>query len=181
MYIWTGLVFEKRDEEYIRKICKRINEKYGLREVSYTLPQHISLKTSFYYEEYKEVINHIKNVLYNTFPLSVTVTGISKINNGVIWFEIEETQELRNIHNLLNNELLSKFNIPLIKFDGEKFKFHSTIFQDSRISDEHNKIITELLNEFKVPFKLNIKEIDIGISEIGTVGTYKVCDKIELK
>ena len=181
MYIWNGLVFGKSDEEYIRNICKRINEKYVLSEVSYTLPQHISLKTSFYFDNYKKVINYLKSILASISSLSVTITGISKINNGVIWFEIEETKELRNIHNLLNNELKNNYNIPLIKYDGENFKFHSTIFQDSKISDEHNQMITELLNEFKFPIKLNIKEIDLGISEIGTVGTYKVCDKIKLK
>ena len=41
MYIWIGLVFNKKEEEYIRNICKKINENYNLSEVSYTLPQHI--------------------------------------------------------------------------------------------------------------------------------------------
>mgnify|MGYP007058969295 FL=1 len=100
MYIWTGLVFNKKEEEYIRNICKKINEKYNLSEVSYTLPQHISLKTSFYYENYNEAINYIKDVLSNISQLSISVIGISKINNGVIWFDIEETKELRNIHNI---------------------------------------------------------------------------------
>ena len=181
MYIWTGLVFNKKEEEYIRNICKKINEKYNLSEVSYTLPQHISLKTSFYYENYNEAINYIKDVLSNISQLSISVIGISKINNGVIWFDIEETKELRNIHNMLNSELLNKYNVPLIKFDGDNFKFHSTLFQDSKISDKHDKMIEELSNEFKFPMKLNIKEINLGISKLGTVGTFKVCDKVELK
>ena len=180
MYIWIGLVFHKKDEDYIRNICKEINQKYSLSEVSYTLPQHISLKTSFYYEDYNDVINYIRRVLSNISPLTVNISGISKINNGVIWFDIEETKELRNVHNLLNNELINKYNIPLIRFDGDHFKFHSTLFQDSNISDEHNQMINELSEHFKFPMKLNIKEINLGISEVGTVGTFKVCDKIEL-
>ena len=180
MYIWTGLVFNKNDEEYIRNICKKINKKYNLSEVSYTLPQHISLKTSFYYKDYNEVIKYIKDILSNVSQLSVNVIGISKINNGVIWFDIEETKELRNMHNILNNELLNKYNIPFIKFDGDKFKFHSTLFQDSKISDKHDKMIEELSKEFKFPIKLNIKEINLGISKVGSVGTFKVCDRIEL-
>lgn len=181
MYIWIGLVVNKQDEDYIRNICKKINKKYNLSEVSYTLPQHISLKTSFYYEDYNNVINYIKNVLSNVPQLSVDIIGISKINNGVIWFDVEETRELRNIHDILNSELLNKYNIPLIKFDGDNFRFHSTLFQDSKISDEHNRMIEELSNEFKYPITLNIKEINLGISEVGIVGTFKVYDKIELK
>lgn len=180
MYIWIGLIFDKEDEDYIRNKCREINKKYNLSEISYTLPQHISLKTSFYYENYKEVIGFIKNKLSNVFQLQVDVIGISKINNGVIWFDIEETEDLRNIHNLLNNELLNKYNIPLIRFDGDNFKLHSTLFQDSNISDKHNQMMNELLEVFKLPMRLNIKEINLGISEIGTVGTFKVCDKIEL-
>ena len=82
---------------------------------------------------------------------------------------------------MLNSELLNKYNIPLIKFDGDNFKFHSTLFQDSKISDKHDKMIEELSNEFNFPMKLKIKEINLGISKLGTVGTFKVCDKVELK
>ena len=181
MYVWIGLVFNEIDGDYVRNICKEINKKYNLSEVSFTLPQHISLKTSFYYENYNEVVNYIKDLLSNVSQLSVNVIGISKINNGVIWFDIEETEELRQMHNLLNNELLNKYNIPLIKFDGNNFKFHSTLFQDSNISDKHSQMIKELSNELKFPMKLNIKEINLGISKLGTVGTFKVCDKVELK
>lgn len=180
MYIWTGLVFDKNEEDDIKNICRKINKKYGLSEISYTLPQHISLKTSFYYEDYITIINYIKNILSNISSFSINITGISKINNSVMWFDIEETEELRNIHNLLNNELLNKYNISLIKFDGDNFKFHSTLFQDPNISDEHNQMIDELSKEFDFPIKLNINEINLGISEVGTVGTFKVCDKIEL-
>ena len=28
MYIWTGLVFNKNDEDKIRKICKKVNYNY---------------------------------------------------------------------------------------------------------------------------------------------------------
>ena len=181
MYIWTGLIFYKSDEDYIRNICRDINKKYGLSEISYTLPQHISLKTSFYFESYNEIINYIKEILSNISSFSVTIKGISKINNGVIWFDIEETDNLRNIHNLLNKELLNKYNIPLIKFDGDNFKFHSTLFQDSKITDEHNQMVDELAKIFKFPMNIDIKEINLGLSEIGTVGTFKVCDRIKLK
>ena len=63
MYIWTGLVFNKNDEMKIRKICKKVNYDYNVSEQSFTLPQHISLKTSFYAENYIEIINYMKSIL----------------------------------------------------------------------------------------------------------------------
>lgn len=35
MYIWTGLIFDSKDENHIRKICKELNLKYKLNEQSF--------------------------------------------------------------------------------------------------------------------------------------------------
>lgn len=179
MYIWTGLVFNKNDEMKIRKICKEVNYDYNVSEQSFTLPQHISLKTSFYTENYIEIINYMKSILKdNLLNIKIVITGISKLNNGVIWFDIEENEILRNIHNILNKKLLEKYEIPLIKFDGENFQFHSTIFQDINIDDKLNDMVEILKGKFQFPMTLYVNEINFGISEIGTVGSFKVFDKL---
>ena len=69
----------------------------------------------------------------------------------------------------------------MTNYDGENFIFHSTLFQDSNISNKHNKMIDELLSEFEFPIKIDIKEINLGISETGKVGTFNICDRIKLK
>ena len=179
MYVWTGLIFNKNDEDKIRQICKEVNYNYNVNEQSFTLPQHISLKTSFNVENYKEIIDYMKLILKDTLlNIDIIITGISKLNNGVIWFDIEENNELRRIHNMLNEKLLEKYGIPLIKFDGNKFQFHSTIFQDESIDDRLNEMVEILKSKFKFPMIINVKEINFGISEIGTVGTFTVFDKI---
>ncbi len=180
MYIWIGLVLSKEDNDFIRSICKEINKNYNLDEASFTLPQHVSLKSSFYIDNYNEVVDYIKKLLSNISPFRINITGISKINNSVIWLDIEETQELRNIHNMLNDELLKKFNIPLIKHDGDIFRFHSTLFLDENISNEHDELVKELLDRFKLPIEFDINEINIGISPVEEVDAFKVYDKIEL-
>ena len=114
----------------------------------------------------------------NLSSIDITITGISKLNNGVIWFDIEENKELRRFHNMLNERLLEKYGIPLIKFDGNNFQFHSTIFQDVEIDDRLNDMVEILKSKFKIPIVLKVNEINFGISEIGTVGTFKVFDKL---
>ena len=42
-------------------------------------------------------------------------------------------------------------------------------------------MVDELAKIFKFPMNIDIKEINLGLSEIGTVGTFKVCDRIKLK
>ena len=179
MYIWVGLIFNKKDEEKIRKICKEVNYNYNVNEQAFTLPQHISLKTSFCVENYKEVIDYMKLILKgNLSSFDITITGISKLNNGVIWFDIEENKILRKFHNIFNKKLLEKYEIPLIKFDGNNFRFHSTIFQDKNIDDSLNDMVEILKSKFKFPIVLNVDEINFGISEIGEVGTFRIFDKL---
>lgn len=180
MYIWIGLVFDKDTEKYIRDNCKSVNV-YNLSEKSFTLPQHISLKTSFYCDNYIEVIDYIKKELSSTKYVDVTIDGITKINNAVIWLDIKETKELRELHNLLNTKLKEKYNIGLSGFDGESFHFHSTLIQDKEISDEHNILVLDLKKRIKLPLKALITKVCFGISLTGEVGTYQLKEELILK
>ena len=75
----------------------------------------------------------------NEEKTSLIVQNITMLSNKVIWLDMLETDQLRKMHNYLNKELNSKFNIPLSGFDGEKFQFHSTLFQEL---DENKKIVS---------------------------------------
>ena len=85
------------------------------------------------------------------------------------------------MHNKINFLLKEKFNIGRSGYDGENFKFHSTLFQEIEYNENINKIGLILKEKMKIPFSVNIKELSFGISEVGRVRTYKVIDKIELK
>lgn len=181
MYIWIGLVLEKDDENYIRNICKEENKYFNINEQAFTLPQHISLKTSFNVDEYITVIQYLKEELKDINAIELKACNLTIIDGKVIWLDIEENAFLRELHNKINFLLKEKFNIGLSGFDGNNFKFHSTIFQETEYNENINKIGLILKNKIKVPFLVHIKELSFGISELGRVGTYKVIDKIELK
>ena len=181
MYIWTGMVLPKKLEGKIRNRCRSINKDFNVSEQSFTLPQHISLKTSFNVLNYQEVIEFMKEQLkiFNKIKIKIKIIDICKLD-GVIWFEIEENKTLRNMHELLNKKLYDEFNIQKIKFDGVNFKFHSTIFQDIENDDKLTKIYEKLKKEFQFPIELEINEINFGISDVGQVGTYSVYDKCSI-
>ena len=181
MYIWIGLVLEKDDENYIRDICKSENKNFNINEQAFTLPQHISLKTSFNSNEYVTVIQYLKEELKDINAIELEVCNLTIIDGKVIWLDIEENSFLRELHNKVNLLLKEKFNIGLSGYDGENFKFHSTLFQENEYNENINKIGLVLKEKMKIPFLVNIKELSFGISEVGRVGTYKVIDKIELK
>ena len=179
MYIWIGAVFPKEYENKIRNICRQVNRKYNVSELSFTLPQHISLKISFQSKEYKKIIEYLEEYLQDYKCFYVKIKNIEKIDNSLIWLNVEKNKRLMNLHNNLNKELQNKFNIGLNKYDGNNFKFHSTLFQDNE-SNNNNKLYKELF-EYDFENIIKINEIDIGISEEGKVGTYDVIKKIELR
>ena len=179
MYLWIGLGIDKNKEKYIRDYCKSINNDFKVNEQSFTLPQPISLKTSFQTDDYKTIINDLKSMFSKNNKMTLKVQDVEMVP-GVIWLNIEETECLRNYHNTILNYLKNKFNIDKVGFDGDTFKFHSTLFQDvdnkELVSNLYNKIDKNklMINE------LEVNRIYFGLSEIGKVGTYEVVDYIDL-
>ena len=139
------------------------------------------MKTSFNVDENIAVIQYLKEELKNINAIQLEVCNLTIIDGKVIGLDIEENTFLRELHNKINLLLKEKFNIGLSGFDGEGFKFHSTLFQENEYNENINKIGLVLKEKMKIPFLVNIKELSFGISEVGRVGTYKVIDKIELK
>ena len=116
---------------------------------------------------------------YNGKPVTPDFDVV--IDGKVIWLDIEENKLLRELHNRINFVLKNKFNIGLSEFDGESFKFHSTLFQENEFNENINKIGLILKEKIKIPQLLHIRRLYFGISEVGRVGTYKVIYNIELK
>lgn len=179
MYLWIGLGVNKNKEKYIRDYCMEINKEFNVNEQSFTLPQHISLKTSFKTDEYKKIINDLKNIFSKNKKITLKVEDVEMVP-GVIWLNIEETEELRNYHNTLLKYLKDNYNIDKVGYDGDTFKFHSTLFQDV----DNKELVGNLYKKIdKNKLLINDLEVDriyFGISEIGKVGTYEVVDYIDL-
>lgn len=180
MYLWIGLGISDNDSVYIRDYCRNINKDYNVNEQSFSLPQHISLKTSFYTENYISIINGLKNMIDKKEILKLRINNVGTIP-GVIWLEIDETNYLREFHNMILDYLKNEYNIDKSGFDGDTFKFHSTLFQDI----ESKKIVDDLYEVINKQYfsgkEIIVDKIYFGISEIGKVGTYKVIDYIDLR
>lgn len=147
MYLWIGAIFDKNEENKIRKCCKLVNKKFKVSEEAFTLPQHISLKISFYTENYNEIIEYVKEIMKNQKYIELELNNIRMLNNSIIWLDVKENSRLRQLHNFLNMELEEKFNIQLNGFDGDKFRFHSTLFQ---VSQYNEKIKEQSKDDYKV-------------------------------
>jgi len=179
MYLWIALGIDKENENFIREYCREKNKKYEVNEQSFTLPQHISLKTSFDTDNYQEIINELKRLFSDSQKMNLKVQDIEMVP-GVIWLNIEEKTELRNYHNLILKFLKEKYSIDKTGFDGDSFKFHSTLFQDVDNKEMVSKLFENIDKVVWIDRKLIANRLYFGISEVGKVGTYKVVDYIDL-
>jgi len=142
-----------------------IDEKYHTGLAASLLPQHISLKQSFEVNEIEEVEKYFDELAQEIMPFEITFSKIDLITFtkgnseiGILWMDIEENQQLRNLHNKINKDLLERFRIMLSGPDGENFHFHSTLVYGRQPVDIFKKIYDELNNKI-VNLKFTPKEI----------------------
>lgn len=177
-YLWIGLRISCSDENWIRQYCKAINYDIGVNLQSFTLPQHISLKTSFLTRDYLKIIDTIKKMFLDYKKTTLTIDNVELVP-GVIWLSINETKKLRDMHNDILRCLKDSFAIDPSGYDGDGFKFHSTLFQDI----DNKELVSELYKKIDkskfIKKRLTIDGLCFGISEIGKVGTYNIVDSID--
>lgn len=179
MYLWIGLGFSIEDENTVREYCKKINTEYKVNEQSFTFPQHISLKQSFMTDKYNEIINDLKSYFQNSNEMKINISSVGTIP-GVIWLEISEDPILRKYHNDILKILKDNYQVDGIGFDGDNFKFHSTLFQNVDNKDTIEKLFNSIDKQLFENKKIVANKICFGLSKIGKVGTFKLVDEIKL-
>lgn len=103
------------------------------------------------------IIQYLKEELKDINTIELKANNLTIIDGKVIWLDIEENKFLRNLHNKINLLLKEKFNIGLSGFDGENFKFHSTLFQENEFNENINKIGLILKEKIKIMLKMRKK------------------------
>lgn len=174
MFVWTGCRLPECFERDIRRELLRANEDVGLDVSGFTLPQHISLKISFDAgDRYPEILDLIEGLLRREAPFSVIPTGIEQ-HGRILWITFRENGTLRRLHHILDRELWNVFGIPQHLFDRD-FMFHSTLCQGG---EDQLRVVRERLSDYLLPKKLEIDRYLLGLSELGTSGSYRVVREI---
>lgn len=159
----------------IRERALAENRQWGLSEVAFTLPAHISLKISFSVpQEKSEPLQREAEAIFREIPsFSVRVKGLQQAP-GVLWIAMEENEALRWLHEKMVG-LARKYGAEPHPFDGD-FRYHSTLF----LSQEAEKLaqMAAALQDAPLPEQIAVRAFLIGGSETGKAGEYRVFRRI---
>lgn len=175
MFIWVAVDLSEQLKT-IRDIAIDLNKKHKLNDVALLLPQHLSLKISFFVPNEKAnlAIELLQDYLKKQKQFSLSAKGFES-QNGIVWLKFNANEKLEKLHNELDVLMLENFNVKQHEFDLN-FAYHSTLFINLSV-EQANVVMQDLKNQ---PFlkSVNANSFIIGTSPTGKAGTYSVIKTI---
>lgn len=133
--MWVSAILPIQINNQISNVCLSNNLDIKLSERFFKFPLHISLKRTFYTDDYLSVKEDLKSLLHNQ---TITISNLKPIiNSNMIWLEFENNNKIIEIHKEIDKLLLDKYNIPIDEFD-RIYHPHVTIFRDDDIQKLNN-------------------------------------------
>lgn len=135
----------------VRKLSWEFHQKYrtGTRHAS--LPPHVSLKQPFSVPDLPALEKYMDELTASIRPFELTLTKLSIVpipfggaEYGILWYDIEETDTLRGLHNRINSELRDRFGDTSANFDGKAYRFHMSVMMGGQLMDIYQKFHSEI-------------------------------------
>jgi 2'-5' RNA ligase len=169
----------------VRKLSWEIHQKYrtGTRHAS--LPPHISLKQPFGVSDISALEEYMYELAGSIEPFEVTLNELQVVpinfrgtEYGILWINVEESEELRGLHNRLNEELNQRFGNTQADFDGDDYQFHMTVMMGGQPPDIYRKFLREVA-DLKINIRFTVRELAMFVYDepMGPNGAY-LCYKI---
>jgi 2'-5' RNA ligase len=171
-------------QNFVRKLAWGIHLKYKTGTNIFRLPPHISLKQPFEISDITALESYMMGLADSILPFEVNLTElqliptiIDGIEVGILWLDVQETENLRQLHQRVNQELGQRFNNTQAAFDGASYHFHMTVMMGGQPIDVYRKLYDEISDRM-VNLKYTVRELalfvyDESLSLNGDYMTYK--------
>ena len=117
------------------------------------LPPHVSLKQPFGVANLAALEGYMDSFVQSIPPFDVTLTRLDVVSSfyegteyGILWADVQESDELRGLHNRLNEELTRRFGPVPAEHDGEAYHFHMTVMIGGQPLEVYRRFIGEREN-----------------------------------
>ena len=157
--MWTSVTLKQEDINIIKNICIDNTNDLRLSDRFFRFPLHISLKRTYYVEDYTIVKKEIKKLLDSYSDIVIDRLYPYK-NKDMLWLRINNENTLIDLHNKLDYLLLDKFNIPIDEFD-KNYVPHITLYRDD---EDKIDILYERLKDKLILNNISIDKYALGTS-----------------
>lgn len=181
------LIANNEAENFGRKMMFEANRYGGMGFEMARLPQHVSLKQTFFIPNLEEMEEFFDNFAKELKPFEIEFVDMDLFPNnvlggipsGVMSLRVKETPDLLNAQKKLNEELYKKFG-PCPADHDDDYIFHMTFAIGGADFESYQKAYDVLKKmDYKRKFvfnKLGLFYYDDDNIVPGTYFCYKVCD-----
>lgn len=169
----------------VRKLAWNLHQKYRTGTIHVRLPPHISLKQPFAVSDLDRLEHYMAELARSITPFEVHLTELvleplvfEGREFGMLWLDVQETRDLRQLHNRLNQELSQHFGATGADYDGERYHFHMTVLMAGQPLEVYQKFYANLPQR---TFNLTLRVRDLAMfvydEPLGPQGehlTYKI-------
>ncbi len=165
---------------FVRKLAWEIHQKYRTGTIDSRLPPHISLKQPFRIADLIPLEEYMDELAKTITPFDVTLTELQIVpipfegmEYGLLWIDVQETEDLRQLHDRINEELSERFENTQADFDGANYHFHMTVMIGGQPIDVYRKYYSEI-SERKVNLRYTVRELAMFVYDepMGPKGEY---------
>jgi len=159
MNIGFAILLEDEPHNFLRKVELELCEKFSL---CWGLKQspHITIKAPFETNKLDLFVDYLESLAKEINPFEVELDGFNSFGKNVIFLDVKENQQLKDLHFKILNDLLSKFGINQHELEGKNVKFHSTIASGD-VTEEKFREAKQYLKKHNPKFKFTAKTLGI--------------------
>ena len=158
--MWVCAIAPEEFQKKVTKLCLAENESIGMPENVFKLPLHISLKRSFYTENFDSVKDDILKVVNIIGCFHCHVDKID-LHGDMLWLSLINDGILHHLHEELDRLLEAKHGVPISRHD-RAFQPHISLF--TRGTQEQMRMMYDRLKGKEIEQEIEISRFVIGSS-----------------
>ena len=165
MNVTFALLANQEIHNKVRRISWEIHQKYHTGLDISLLPPHISLKQPFEISALPPLESYMIEFARSINPFMVSLTQLELIETtmdnlptGILWLDVRETKQLRQLHNRLNEQLAKLFGDVSAAYDGPAYHFHMSLAIGGQPIEVYQQIFKEFIGQWQ-PVQFRVKNL----------------------
>ncbi len=135
----------------VRKVSWKMHQECHVGIKPCCLPPHVSLKQPFRIDDLAGLEAYMDELAASIEPFEIHLPQIQVVpvtydglETGLLWLDVAEKPELRQLHERLNAGLSQRFGDTRADFDGAAYHFHMTVMLGEQPIETYRKFYTEI-------------------------------------